>query len=95
MMHFDKDWKNKNRCVLVKWVTPYSMITPGDYKRCVCNFYGPCDLTPTKTVTKVFVPDYNCFSYQQSFNYLPGDTICDATSSWKCNSLPIALNCAS
>jgi len=92
-MFLDKDWKNKNRCKAVSRKTPYSVIVPGDYKRCVCNFYGPCKLTNIVTVTKLYTPTPNCFGFKQNFNYLPGDIICDASAAWKCNTLPKALTC--
>jgi hypothetical protein len=43
---FDNDWSNPGRCKLVNYGTSFSMFTPGDYKRCVCFYQGPCDLKP-------------------------------------------------
>jgi len=42
--YFDRDWSSQASCKLVTWATPYSLFTPGDYKRCVCSFSSGCDL---------------------------------------------------
>jgi len=81
---FDNDWSNPGRCKLVNYGTSFSMFTPGDYKRCVCFYQGPCDLKPQAS---------SCFAYQANFNYLPGDFVCDASSMWKCEVQPTALTC--
>jgi hypothetical protein len=93
--YFDKDWSNKNRCIIVSWYTSYSIYTPGDYKRCVCYYYGPCDLTPSTIVVPIIVTAQTCFAFTLNFNYLAGDKVCNNTNIWTCNPLPKTLKCAS
>lgn len=38
--YFDKDWTGGNKCLPVKWQTPYSVNTRDDYKRCICDIFG-------------------------------------------------------
>jgi len=38
--YFDKDWSNKNKCKSVDYPTEYTIYTPEDYKRCVCDKWG-------------------------------------------------------
>lgn len=38
--YFDKDWSNTNKCKSVDYATEYSVYTPDDYKRCVCDSWG-------------------------------------------------------
>jgi len=77
LSYFDKDWNKEKTCKLVSWQTPWSLYSLGDYKRCVCNYDGPCDLTPQQVVDPAKIEKPTCFEYAAQFNYLPGDRVCD------------------
>lgn len=38
--YFDQRWDGTEACQVVHWMTPYSLYTEGDYKRCAEYFYG-------------------------------------------------------
>jgi hypothetical protein len=59
---FEKDGTG-TKCKLTTSKTNWSIYIPGDYKRCVCFYYGPCDLTATLPTSAVEAPQSYCFAY--------------------------------
>jgi hypothetical protein len=38
--YFHQSWDGTHSCIPVSWQTGWSIYARGDYKRCVCDFYG-------------------------------------------------------
>jgi len=72
--YFNAQGTAGEQCSLVAWQTPYSAHVAGDYKRCVVAAFGG----------NIVQPILDCWAHDTTFNYLPGDKVCDASVLYSC-----------